>query len=421
MSAPSLLLYRALVTAALPVVMPTLAVADRLRGKQRPHLSARWARQLPEVAPGGIWMQSVSVGEVEIGRRVLQALRQRRPECPVLMTATTATGLSRARATVRDWPVAVCPLDLPGPVRRVLEAAQPRLVGLVETELWPEILHQAGRAQVPVVVVNGRLSERSYRRYRRVRRLLQPLLAPVRAVLVRGDADAERFAALGVASERIEVVGNIKYDLESELEPLDWGEHAASDRPVLVAGSTMEGEERAILTAWQQLPERPRLVLAPRHPERFDRVAALLEQMPVTSVRRTALTDGEQLAGKDVILLDTIGELARAYASATVAFLGGSLAGTGGHNPLEASVWGVPVLSGVGVFNFQEVYDELVAAGGAQLVGDGDELASALSSLLANPQRAHDMGQSGRAVVLANRGAVERTVDRLVQLLEGGG
>ncbi len=421
MTAPSLWIYRAVLHAVLPVAMPTLAVSDRLRGKLRPELALRWGRQLPRVAPGGVWMQAVSVGEVEIGRRVLARLRERRPELGILMTTTTATGLARASSTAAGWQVAACPLDLPGPVRRVLECTRPGLVVLVETELWPELLHQCGQTGVPVVVVNGRLSDRSFRRYRMVRAVLRPLLQPVVSVLVRAASDAERFAALGVERGRIEVMGNVKYDLEPDRTPLPWAERASQGRRVLVAGSTMEGEERTVLAAWRQLPHRPLLVVAPRHPERFDKVAALLDGEGLRWARRTKLEDhgsGVDVT-TEVILLDTIGELARAYAYATVAFLGGSLSGTGGHNPLEASLWGVPVLSGPAVFNFQEVYDELVGAGGAELVADVDSLRDALRRLFGDPAAARQVGLRGQEVVAANRGAVDRTVDRLEQLLEG--
>jgi 3-deoxy-D-manno-octulosonic-acid transferase len=401
--------------------MPTLAVSDRIRGKRRPELALRWGRELPPVTPDGVWMQAVSVGEVEIGRRVLSRLHQRCPELGLVMTSTTATGLDRARATVSEWPVAACPLDLPGPVRRVLAHARPRLVGLVETELWPELLHQCGRAGVPVMVLNGRLSDRSFRRYRSVRSALRPLLRPIAAVLVRATSDAERFAALGIEPARIEVVGNIKYDLEPDRQPLPWAERTTRGRRVIVAGSTMEGEERAVVRAWRQLAQRPLLIVAPRHPERFEKVAGLLDAEGLSWVRRTVLDDDDGGAGDraEVILLDTIGELARVYAHATVAYVGGSLSGTGGHNPLEASAWGVPVVSGPDVFNFHEVYEELVEAGGAALVADADQLFGAFAGLLDDPGVAHAVGELGRQVVASNRGAVERTVDRLEAMLGG--
>jgi 3-deoxy-D-manno-octulosonic-acid transferase len=419
----SLWLYRALLWVGLPLVVPWLLLRDRLTGKRRPRFADRMGRRLPEMAPGGAWVHAVSVGEVELARRLLRELAARRPELPVLLTATTATGLDLARRSAGgSVQVLPCPLDLPAPVGRVLAAAAPRLVVLVETELWPELLHQAGRRGVAVAVVNGRLSDASAARYRRVRGLLAPLLEPLTLVLVRGRADADRFAAIGVPSDRIVVAGNVKYDLEPDQSPLEWADRLAelaAGRPVVVAGSTMDGEEAMVLDAVSGAGRRgapPFLVLAPRHPERFDAVARLLEERGLAIARRSALDDAP--APCDALLLDSIGELARVYRHAALAFIGGSLVPTGGHNPLEPAAWAVPVLSGPHVFNFREVYHELAAAGGARLVADAAELEAAVGAWLADEGAARHAGLAGRAVIEANRGATARTVDALLGLID---
>jgi 3-deoxy-D-manno-octulosonic-acid transferase len=424
MASASLWLYRALMFGALPVAVPLIWFRDRLTGKQRPRFRDRLARDLPPLDPGGIWIQAVSVGEVEVARRLLRELEERRPELPALLTATTATGLALARRTVADRvPVVPCPLDRPAPVARIFEAARPRLLVLVETELWPEMLHQAGRRVIPAMVVNGRLSEGSFKRYRRVRGLLRRVLEPLTRVLVRDSADERRFAALGVAAEKIGVVGNVKYDLEPDHSSLDWEDalrRLAANRPVLVAGSTMDGEEVLVLDALDRLGgdgPRPLLVLAPRHPERFDVVAQLLRQRGVATARRSDIDTAPDAV--EVLLLDTIGELGRAYRLGKAAFIGGSLVATGGHNPLESAVWGVPVLTGPHVFNFREVYDEMVVAGGARIVRDAGELAGALGEWICDPEAASRVGAAGRKVVEANRGAVSRTVDVMLELIEG--
>jgi 3-deoxy-D-manno-octulosonic-acid transferase len=247
-------------------------------------------------------------------------------------------------------------------------------------------------------------------------------LAPLALVLARTSSDAERFAGLNVPSERIVVSGNIKYDLQADQRPLEWEDdlrRTVGSRPIVVAGSTMEGEEALILDALAELGANgtsPFVILAPRHPERFDAVARLLSDRGLVFTRRSS---GESVRpDADVFLIDVIGELARAYRLAQVAFIGGSLVPTGGHNPLEPAVWGVPVLSGPHVFNFAEVYEEMVEAGGARLVADADELRVATASWLDEPDFAAAAGGAGREVVERNRGATSRTVSALLDLVQ---
>jgi 3-deoxy-D-manno-octulosonic-acid transferase len=428
MARVSLWIYRILLRLALLVAIPVILIRDRLTGKKRPAFRERLGRDLPEIEPGGIWIHAVSVGEVEVARRMLTELRRRRNISGVLLTATTATGLELARRTVGgEIPVVPCPLDLPGPVSRVLEAAQPRVVVVVETELWPELIHQSGRRRTPVMVVNGRLSERSVSNYQRVAPILRRLLEPIERVVVREPTDGERFRDLGIPADRIRVVGNIKYDLEPDPTPLVWESairELAGDRKIVVVGSTMEGEEQLVLDAVAECSHRGHRffpILAPRHPERFDAVASLLSTRGVPTLRRSRL-DAEHHSA-DVFLLDTIGELSRAYGLGVAAFIGGSLVPTGGHNPLEPAVWGVPVLSGLYIFNFEEVYREMVTAGGARIVGGAAELAEALALWHSDPAVARDAGIAGRAVVEANRGATKRTVDEILDIMnrdEGG-
>jgi len=407
-------LYRLLLRGALPVAAPLLWLTARVRGKSRPSLRARLRPRLAGLRPGGLWVQAVSVGEVELSRRLLAELEGRAPEMPLLLTATTTTGLALARRTVGDRVcVHACPLDLPAPVGRVLDSVRPRLLVLVETELWPELLHQAACREIPVAVANARLSEESFPRYRRVRGLLRPLLEPLTAVLARSDADAGRFAELGVPEDRIQTLGNIKYDLEPSPDPLPWQELVrpwAAGRPVVVAGSTMDGEEHAVLEAVSAIGGSRRLflVVAPRHPERFDGVRRQLEERGINLALRSALDPAPATA--DALLLDTIGELGRAYRFAEAAFIGGSLVPTGGHNPLEPAVWSVPVLTGPHVHNFQEIY------GGAVMVADSRGLAEALGSWLDDGEAARAAGSAALSVVERNRGATARTAIELLAL-----
>ena len=423
MASASLWIYRLLLGGLLPIALPAIKLRQWLAGKSRPRFRDRLGRSLPELPQGGVWIQAVSVGEVEVARGLVAELEQRAPDLPLFLTATTATGLDLARRTLGDrLTIFPCPIDLPGPVSRVFEAARPRLLVLVETELWPEMLHQAGLREVPVAVVNARLSPGSFAGYRRVAGQLRSLLAPLALVLARTEADGKRFAGLNVPKERIVVSGNVKYDLEADQRPLEWEDdirRVVGGRPIMVAGSTMEGEETQILDALDGLGAdgtMPFLILAPRHPERFDAVAQLLADRGLVFSRRSS---GDAMPpDSDAFLIDTIGELGRAYRLATVAFVGGSLVPTGGHNPLEPAVWGVPVLSGPHVFNFDEVYDEMTEAGGARLVADSSELRVAVAAWLDEPDFAVAAGMAGREVVERNRGATARTVSALVELGE---
>lgn len=420
---PELWLYRAVLWTLLPALGVFVLIKDRVRRKQRPPLSDRWVSRPPKVQSGGVWIQAVSVGEVEIARRLIADLERRHPDLPITVTATTATGLALARRTLGERiGVCACPLDLPGPTRRMFDAIQPSLLVLVETELWPEMLVQADSRQVPVAVVNARLSEGSFARYRRVAGLLRRFLGSIALILARSDADQERFAQLGVPESKIRVAGNIKYDLETQTEPLIWAENLrswADQRSVIVAGSTMEGEEDLVLEAIARVPggfESAMLVLAPRHPERFDPVAERVEGLGHSIARRSQISDAPPRP--DVFLLDTIGELGRAYGLAQAAFIGGSLVATGGHNPLEPAVWSVPVATGPYVHNFREVYDEMLGEGGAVVVSDSQALCAQLGDWLQNPDRARRAGTAGQRVVMRNRGATETTVTALRELLD---
>ncbi len=410
----TLLIYRVLTALLVPVAMVLLTVRDRLSGKRRPSWSDRLVRSAPSVDPNGLWIQAVSVGEVEVARRILSELPGPPDSLPVTLTATTATGLALARKTLGNRvTVAPCPLDLKSPVCRFFDAVQPRALVLIETELWPEMLHQAKGRGVPIAIVNARLSDASFRRYRRFRWLLRPLLAPLTLVLARDESDARRFEALGVPPERVHVGGNVKYDLERDDTPLAWADDLPSmsaGRTIVVAGSTMDGEEALVLDALELLATqgpRPFLILAPRHPERCDSVARLLADRGLETMRRSQWTPGDT-GSCEVFLIDTIGELARAYGLATVAFIGGSLVQTGGHNPLEPAVWGVPVLTGPHVANFEEVYRELVAAGGARVVTDAGQLAAEITTLAGDETTRRQVGDVGRSVVDNNRGATAR-------------
>jgi 3-deoxy-D-manno-octulosonic-acid transferase len=408
--------YRTAMAIALPLLAPFLLLADRRRGKQRPRLSQRLGYHLPEIPQNGIWVQAVSVGEVAVARSLLAELRRRFPQIPLVLSATTATGLKLATGQQQADVVLPFPLDLPGPIRRALDAAKPRLVVLVETELWPELLNACAARGIPVVVVNARVSDRSFRGYSVIARPLATLLRPVCLALAQEEQDASRLRAMGVPADRVQVVGNIKFDQAPAKKSPQVASHllaVAAGRPVWVAGSTMEGEERAVLEALQRIPadRRPFLLLAPRHPERVADVVGLIGARGLSVMRRTLLAEAQP--GCSVIVLDTVGELAALYEIANIAFIGGSLATTGGHNPIEPARFAVPVLTGPHVRNFAAVFDKFFRVGAALKVHNEAELATAVDHWLADPAAARRAGEAGRALLDANAGATSRTVTLL--------
>jgi 3-deoxy-D-manno-octulosonic-acid transferase len=373
-----------------------------------------------------IWIHAVSVGEVLAVSRLIKELDATFPEYFVAVSTTTRTGQALARERFGSSRVFYCPLDLPWAVRSYLNALQPRLLVLAETEFWPNLLSGCFRRGIPVAVVNARISDRSWPRYRRLRRLWRPFLERLSCVLAQSQTDADRLKAIGCRLERVVVAGNLKFDVraaeESEatriLKDLGSGIH------FLVAGSTLEGEESALLEAWPRLLEADSqlvLVLAPRHPERFDAVAALLKSSSAQWVRRSNWRGRpkdalETLAPGEVILLDTIGELASVYSIASVAFVGGSLVPAGGHNPLEPAQFGVPIVMGPNFANFRAITNDLLAHSAIQIAARED-LAAALIRLLHDRTAAEAMGGRARQVFDQQAGATARCVEGLRELL----
>lgn len=376
-----------------------------------------------------IWLHCASVGEVRAARPLIEGLLARYPQHSLLLTTMTATGAHQAQALIGEQiepdqgRLAHCflPLDFPGSAKRFIINVQPALAILFETELWPNLLHACHQQAVPVAVVNGRLSPRAFARYQRLRSLMASALANVTWLAAKSAQDAERFQALGCRAEAIQVVGSLKFEVPSQEKALEEGKYLLQSwdaRPVWVAGSTRDGEEVLLLEAHRQLLKRfptALLVLVPRHPQRFDEVAKLCAQEGWALSRRSqqqAVTPQTQ-----VYLGDTLGELATLYAAGHVAYVGGSLVPLGGHNVVEPAALGKPVLCGPSLDNFSDVAEPLLAAGALSVVETPDALADALAERLATPSFALQIGQAGREVVEAHRGALKRTLDGLSQWL----
>ena len=412
------LLYQLATTVALILVAPFLLLGRR--GHYLPTLRGRLGLEAPP-PPGErpLWIHAVSVGEVGVADTLIRALP---PALPLLVTTVTPTGQARARASLgARATVAYLPFELGPVVRKMYDRYAPRGLVLVEGDLWPLVLREASRRRLPVMVVNGRVSERSFRRMRRLRPLLGPLLGPVRRFAVQGPGDRRRLEELGVEPERIVETGNLKFDTPqpTSAPPAErLVRRLAGGRPVLLAGSTMAGEDEAVLRglAGAGGGEAALLVLAPRHPERWEDVARLLAERRVDTARRS----DPQAAGRPaVLLLDSLGELAALYRLAAGAFIGGTLVPTGGHNPLEAARYGVPVAVGPSMTNFADIAARFDDEAAWARVADGAALGAVWGTWLADPEAAARLGARGRRLVEANRGALARTVEILTPLLGG--
>lgn len=414
-------LYTLLLYLALPVVVPAMA----LRAWREHSGFAGWRQRFgfgPHRAGGGIWVHAASVGEAQAAAILIAALpgaEHRNSE--ITLTCMTATGRARARALLPNTDVRYAPYDLPGCVRRTLQRLKPRLLVVMETELWPNLLHQAAQDGVQILLASARISARTAGWYRRLTGLLQPTLRERVWVAAQSSADAHRFLALGVPRERVRVSGNLKFDRRLAPDLVARGAalraRYAPGRPLWVAGSTQEGEEPIVLAAHRQLRERlpeALLVLAPRYPQRFDAVVALVQGTGLRLVRRSRPDSEDRF---EVLVLDTLGELMDFYAAADVAFVGGSLMPIGGHNLLEPAAIGLPVLSGPHQFNSPDIARTLNECGALTTVTDASSLAAALLRLLSDPELRARQGGSARAAIEANRGAlagVLATIETLV-------
>ncbi len=377
-------------------------------------------------ATRALWVHAASVGELRAVRPLLGALRVRWPGRPVIVTTLTRTGLELARSLPEAELAALLPLDAPESVHRVLDALRPEAFFFTETEIWPTLLDALARRGVPAFLVSGRVSARTAGRAAWLRPFYRPALAGV-VCCMQSDGDAARMVALGADPALVHVAGSLKFETVTAETPPGvrrLGEQLEG-HPVLVAGSTHEGEEAAVLDAYARLaPSHPRLVVlvAPRHPERLDGVASLVASRGLPLERYAAVVSGERPVPADggVVLLDVMGPLAHCYALGSVAFVGGSLVPLGGHNVLEPARAGRPVLVGPYTATMAEPVDRILAAGGGVRVGTAEELAAAIGRLLADPAAASEMGRRARMAVEAGEGALARHLALIEERLADG-
>lgn len=416
----SYLLYNA----ALGLAAPAAAWWLRHSPKYHPLLQ-RFDPALPQLSTRPLCVQACSVGEVLTSRHLLTALEQRATGYPLLLSTSTVSGHDLAVERCPEFSPIWFPFDTRKAVSSFFQRASPKALILIETEIWPNVLREARQEGIPVIIVNGRLSDKHFARYWRVRPLIAPMFHSITAVGAQSAPYAERFIALGVDPDAVKVTGSIKFDTVQT-------EFSASDRarlrresglpegaPVLLFGSTRPGDEALASACWatlrDEIPEL-RLVIAPRHGDRIHEIMHVFGE-PIQ--RRSEILGGSPPAGARVLLLDTLGELASYYALATVAVIGGSFyPGVEGHNPLESAALGTPTVFGPYMNNFREAASQLKAVKGAVQVSCPEDLYAALSSILADPGEQRRLGTRGRKAVLDGQGATARSIDLIQSVLD---
>ncbi|MEL1088871.1 lipid IV(A) 3-deoxy-D-manno-octulosonic acid transferase [Pseudomonas sp. OB66] len=422
---------RTLYTALFYLGLPLVAIRLWLRARKAPayakRIGERFTLGMPTLQPGGIWVHAVSVGESIAAAPMIRALLERYPALPITVTCMTPTGSERIQALfANEARIQHCylPYDLPCTAARFLDRVQPKLAVIMETELWPNHIHQCAKRGIPVALANGRLSQRSAKGYGRFSKLTAPMLAEMSLLAVQTEAEAQRFRDLGARLEAVEVTGSIKFDLTIDPQLLQRAtelrsQWQAQDRPVWIAASTHEGEDEVVLDAHRRLlanhPDAL-LILVPRHPERFNSVFDLCQREGFATVRRS--TGANVDAQTRVLLGDTMGELLFLYALADSAFVGGSLLPNGGHNLLEPAALAKPVLSGPHLFNFLDIAAQLREAGALAEVDDAEGLAVEVQRLFELPRDAQRMAEAGLAVMRRNQGALQRLLDGLARLIQ---
>ncbi len=402
-------------TTLLYLFIPLELLRLYLRGRVAPHYRLRWRERfaiaLPAVRPGGIWVHTVSVGETLGALPVIRYLLKNNPKIPLIVTTMTPTGSARVRAELGEQVFHVyAPYDLPDAAGRFLDHVKPAKLLIMETELWPNIIAATSKRKINIILMNARMSEQSANGYKRVHSLVRSMLEKISVIAAQHKDDAKRFIELGAKSSQIIVTGNIKYDLHIKEQLLQQGSEFRkrfSSELLWIAGSTHRGEDEQILAAHRyirKLYPDAQLILVPRHPERFDEVAILCEQKGFRVSRRSLNDDTEQ----DVYLGDTMGELLFLFAVADIAFVGGSLVESGGHNLLEPAALSKPVLTGPHDFNFQDVNRQMLAAKAAVCVENAEQLAQQVILWMQDQDAMQAAGEQGLSVVKKNQGALNK-------------
>ena len=419
------LVYLTLLTALSPIIIWRSVCHRRYRRGWREKLVGR----LPVVSGDRpvVWFHAVSVGEVLQLQKVVQAFRdQTRDAFQVLITTSTDTGFELAQSRFQDCAVTWFPLDFSWAVSAALDRIRPTLVVLVELELWPNFLSECQRRGISTAIINARMSDRSYRGYRRVRSLIAPILRQITIVAAQNEEYAHRLHDLGVREDALSMTGSIKFDgvlcdrFNDQTAHLRQLFRICDSDTILIAGSTQHPEEQMAVDAWKQLSQsypELRLIIVPRHRERFDEAAAAVLSSGCELVRRSHLSAGDSVPRTAVILLDTIGELSACWGLADIAFVGGSFGSRGGQNMLEPAAFGAAVMFGPSTSNFRDIVAQLLSASAAIQLDTIDSFMPAVQNLLQQPHHRNQLGHTARSVVLSQQGAIDRTISLLIRAL----
>ncbi len=424
------MMARWLYSLVLYLLMPLILLHLWRRGKKAPAYRQRWSERFGKVGaakirPGGIVFHCASVGEVVATTPLIKQVQQQYPDTPVLVTCNTPTGTEQIKRAFGDSVQHVyLPMDFPHAVSRFLSRVKPKLLCIVETELWPNLFSHSQANDIPVMVINARLSEKSMQGYQKIAPLTRVIMKGISQLAAHDAQDAERFIQLGLAKNKVVTTGSIKFDININDEVRGRAERLKqqhqANHPVWIAGSTHPGEDELLLEVHKEiLVDHPDalLILVPRHPEEFDNVAGLVAEMGLSLQRRSAHSNNHsnsdygnnEKPACQVLLGDTMGELLTLYGAADVAFIGGSLIERGGHNPLEAAAYGMPVITGPHVFNFLHVYPALLKAQGCLQISAVDELPTLLLQLFNSHSRSERIGGQGVLFVEKNQGAIAKT------------
>jgi len=371
-----------------------------------------------------IWIHAVSVGEVNAVEGYIKKLKQQYPDCNLVLTTVTRTGQQVAKSKLSKVVnhITYFPYDFNFSVKSALKAIDPKLVIIAETEIWPNFSHEINKAGIPLVLVNGRISPNSYKNYKKFRFFIEKFLKNYSLILMQTEEDRKRIIDIGADPLKVEVMGNLKFDNTNVLEQAEIENLKKSfeknNRKILIAGSTHKNEDEIILSVYSRLKNgfnNLKLIVAPRHPERNDQVLKLISE---TGFKFGLRSKNSNFNDSDIILLDTMGELSKIYAICDIAFIGGSFSNTGGHNPLESAIYGVPVVSGPTIFNFKDIYSYMTAHNGSVIANNEQELYEKLTDLLINSEKYQEMSRNCINIFESNKGALDLAISKIRKYLD---